>query len=103
MKTEDHEIAGILPQIKPMNVFIAVLLSSNVDEFDVVCILPSNAGNVYYQIVCGGYVSYIQIPCEALHENKTYIHTDKKINYSKPQLKCSPIAFHKEYDVFAIV
>jgi hypothetical protein len=77
---ENHDIAGILPQIKPMTVFIAVLLSSNVDEFDVVCILPSNAGNVYYQIGGGGlYVSYIQIPCEALNENKTYIWIKKLI------------------------
>jgi hypothetical protein len=46
-----HEIAGMLPQFQPMTVFIGVLLSSNVDEFDVVCILSSNAGNVYYRIV----------------------------------------------------
>jgi hypothetical protein len=62
------------PHIKPMTVFIAVLLSSNVDEFDVVCILPSKGWKCVLSNCMWGYVTCIQIPCEALHENKIYIY-----------------------------
>jgi hypothetical protein len=57
-----------------MPVFIAVLLSSRVDEFDVVCILPSNAGNVYYRIVCGVMFRAFKFPMKLYTKVKyTYI------------------------------